>query len=177
MARKSVARSFIQWMHRHYDEYLDGAQTDGTHRDEWKTVVCRDALASPTASGLDKATMQLVNQAADQLWHSDPRAKGYELFSVAGVDIRHTYTFADASVPGGYRRVSGRWASVRHAAMDAQIARAKADEALLAAAQKLRDYRRIATRAGEDPDCLLWELRDEPPAPAAHPPEGPRPSP
>jgi hypothetical protein len=174
MARKAkLPASFREWMHRHYDEFIDGAETRGTFCDEWVTAMCRDAIADTKASGADKALLQLISDAGRGMWDTDPRGKQFPMFSVAGVDIRHTYAFPDAHVPGGFRRVSGRYAVLRHAEMDAQLARAKADEALLAAAQKLADYRRIATRAGNDPLRLLWELRDSPPP--SHPaPDGPR---
>lgn len=68
-----------------------------------------------------------------------------ELFAVAGVAIRHSYDFADATVPGGVRRVLGKYASARQMQGDNRVS---AD-----------DVAAVVARVG-DLDARLWDRRD-----------------
>jgi hypothetical protein len=84
-----------------------------------------------------------------------------DLFSVAGVMMPPSFTFPDPNVPGGFRRVGRRWATIKHMEWDTWVKRKKADEAIAAADRAMDDNARVAAVA-RDPDELLWNYRDGP---------------
>jgi hypothetical protein len=162
MATRSPPRraSFIHWMKSHYDQYLDEQETEGGWCEDWITRLIRDALADTGKSGAYDALAELIARTGRGHWHTDPPPEQLDLFSVAGIDVQHSYTFVDATVPGQFRRVTARWAATRHVVEDAIVARSKADEANAAARRKAAEAATIMARAGGDPDKLIWDIRD-----------------
>jgi hypothetical protein len=102
---------------------------------------------------------ELLAALGENVWHRDPPPQQFELFSVGGVEVLPSYTFTDKAVPGGFRRVSSRWATPRQVTRDALVADVKANEAVLAATRKRENAARIEGRVG-DTDALLWDHRD-----------------
>jgi hypothetical protein len=68
------------------------------------------------------------------------------MFTVAGIGIEHSFNFPDPSVPGGMRRVMGRWACPRQMQADG---RATDD-----------DMAKVLAKVG-DPEASLWDHRDQ----------------
>lgn len=158
--RKPRHASFVEWMKIHYGQYLDTQETHGGFCEDWITKLIRDALANPKASGAYDAMAELIASTGRGHWHNDPPPKQLDLFTVAGEEVNHSYTFVDLAVPGQYRRVSCRWAAARHVVEDAMVARSKAEEANEAAKRKSEFAAAVMARTGGDPDKLIWDIRD-----------------
>lgn len=151
---------FMQWVHRHYEAYLERKKTEGGWCPQWVTEALKDATADPEGSGFAMAGLEMLARTCQGVWQDDPGPEQGDLFSVAGVEIQPSYTFADPSKPGGYRRVAGRWATPRHAQDDQLNTQDKAAEAANAARRKGVNVARIFAASRGDPDVLLWNLRD-----------------
>lgn len=162
MARRPPPRraAFMEWMKAHYETYIDDQETEGGWCEEWVTLLIKDALADTTKSGAYDALAELIARTGRGHWHNDPPPEQFDLFTVAGIGVQHSYTFGDITVPGQFRRVSARWAATRHVIEDAIVARSKADEADAAARRKADEAAAIMARAAGDPDKLIWDIRD-----------------
>lgn len=149
----------MQWLRLRHDRYLEERKSTGGWEAEFVTDALRDAKAAPEASGWAVAMDELFCKAAQGIWHDDPIPAQLELFQVAGVEIGKSYTFPDATTPGGFRRVKGRWSTARQVQADAFIKREKSDELARAAVRAQQEAARILVEVG-DADALLWDHRD-----------------
>jgi hypothetical protein len=151
---------FMQWLHKHYEAYLSKKQTEGGFCPEWVNEAIKAASADPDGTGFARAGAEMLARTCQQVWQNDPAPEQLELFSVSGIEVLPSYTFADPNTDGGYRRVAARWATPRHAQGDQFNTEDKAREATMAARRKAVDVAGLFAAAHGDPDVLLWNLRD-----------------
>jgi len=159
VAKNATGSRFMNWLQNHYKAYLDSKGSTGGFCAEWLGAALSDAQADAVTSGWDKAGAEMFMGAGRNVWEHPPAPEQYEMFSVFDIEILPEYTFDDATVQGGFRRVSGRWATTRHATWDAMVTTRKAEEARQAAIRKTDNAALLSARIA-DPDSLLWDHRD-----------------
>lgn len=157
MARRPS--EFIQWAGKFYRDYLTEKEDSGGWSDDFVTAALRVITEHREETGIDQAVLEMAAKTLRGLWHDDPENKQLSLFSVAGIELEGTYTWADATVPGFHRRVLARWATPRIVERDALLAQEKAQEAVASSRLKLEAAARIMA-AVPNPDALLWDHRD-----------------
>jgi hypothetical protein len=162
MAQKDTPR-WKRYLRAHKAAYIDKTKTAGGFKQAWKMALHRDLQASSDATGKE-AVIELALIAADGVWEQTtaPTEDGQRsfLFTVAGRGVEEFYNFPDASVPGGYRRVSGLYATPWHVEQAAEIKRIKADQSVAAWRTAVDDAAAFLARCGGDRHAVIWDFRD-----------------
>ena len=170
-----------RYLREHKAAYIKSTKTEGGFKQAWKMALRRDLQAigaEANEAGLD-AVIELALLAADGVWEqtAPPTEDGQQsfLFTVAGRGVEEFYNFADATVPGGYRRVSGLYATPWHVEQAAEIKRIKADQSVAAWRTAVDDAAAFLARCGGDRHAVIWNFRDG--MAGGEPPERPTPTP
>jgi hypothetical protein len=150
-----------KYLDKHRRDYLESAGAEGGFKSAWLMHLHSDLLAlrdEPTKDALVNALML----AADMRWEKSdlPSSKMAPLFTVGGVAVEDFYNFPDPWVPGGHRRVLGRYANVDHLEKANEIRRIKAEQSVAAYQRNVEINAALLARCGGDKYATIWNFRD-----------------
>jgi hypothetical protein len=141
--------------------YIESAGREGGNAAgfrEWIANVCEeDPKLYPYA--------KLRDAAATKAWEAQPRKKGPDLFSVAGIPIpefltRRAHGFVEDADDDGFVKVSANYSTLVTYREDAEIKMLNAADATASARDRYRNYDVLLRVAGGDPTRLLRDLKD-----------------
>ena len=140
---------------------FDKNESKGTSANEYRKTVHDDIEKNSDDYG--DALTQLIDAAITSVWEESagPRSDSqYALFTVDGIALDAEFTFHASAEDGGYKKVAGQYALVRHAEDHAGIALEKAGQASEKAGAKTRAARELLRRADFNRDARIADLVD-----------------
>lgn len=135
---------------------LNAAMLDGNME-----VVWRSLDRTPRRKATDPKPADEDEDDEDGEEHDDEDDDpGVDLFSIAGMQMKPFLRYADAGVPGGFRTVMTRHATVAQGFGQAQVTATQAGHAQRAATRQLKQANEALRRAGNVATELLYNVRD-----------------
>lgn len=142
------------------EKYHDDVQSNGGFLREFQHRIQMDYEKNP--SKYVAAFPSILNKAAAKLWSTKPDpGSQLNLFSIGGIRIDDRLSFPDDTVPGGYRQVLQKYATVFHLYEDWTITDEMAQSVQRRSDQKKLAYEVALERAHGRLTARLIDLADE----------------
>jgi hypothetical protein len=164
-----VADSLRALLQFEKSRYLEGRKTEGGTAQGFRARIRAQYSRDPTK--FEKLVLDALMEATTKTWQAQPRKRGTDLFSIAGIAIpefltRPSSEYVDGDdieddVESKFEKVHHRFATVNDLYEDATIKMRKAAQSSAAAESEMRVADEARRRAKGKTSALLCELADE----------------
>lgn len=158
-------KNFRRKVRNYLDKMQEARGLSGLSVTEFKFELDKAVFENPEEFGFEYASRDLIAMVAGAIWHDAAPAaseRDMPLFYCGGVAIPRTYTIHDVHDPSGFRRIHGKYATLRHKQMDLAVDERKLKDFQLAYDAKFDDYTKTFVRMDGQLDQRIWEYRDAP---------------